>query len=97
VLSLRQRGDGGFLGHNGGDTRKSWYSETKHCGRLKLPKVWSMPGGFGGSVAPGGYQAFGGDREEDVGPARPAPPPPRANNASAPGNNGVNAPLVSGP
>jgi len=38
--------------------------------------IWSMPGGFGASA--GGYQAVGGDREDEVEQGRPVPPPPRS-------------------
>jgi len=57
--------------------------------------IWSMPGGFGSS-GHGGYQAVGGDREDDLEQARPAPPP-RQPPAPAPNNVRPAPPTNSGP
>jgi len=56
--------------------------------------IWSMPGGFGSS---GGYQAVGGDRDEDLEHGRPVPPPRQA--APPPTANNVRSspPTASGP
>ncbi|EJD47776.1 hypothetical protein AURDEDRAFT_102466 [Auricularia subglabra TFB-10046 SS5] len=45
---------------------------------LRTDTVWSMPGGFPTSSAPGAYQTLGGDRDLESSPAPvPAPPMPK--------------------
>jgi len=54
--------------------------------------IWSMPGGFGSGG--GGYQAVGGDRDDDIEQARPAPPPRQPPTPNTPRPTG---PVNTGP
>jgi len=88
---LRTRGAGFSLGETG----------SLSAGNT----IWTMPGGFGSGG--GGYQAVGGDRDDELETGRPAQPrvpqPPRApyhpppNNAPAPARPGPQTPLNTGP
>lgn len=84
---LRTRGAGFSLGETG----------SLSAGNT----IWSMPGGFGSGA--GGYQAVGGDREDELEtgrPAQPRVPQPHysgPNSAPAPARPGPQTPLNTGP